>query len=165
MANDAPRIAQRLSAAGIVLPKPLQAPPGARLPFDLVRLVGTRAVCSGHGPLDADGKVVGPFGKVGADVTEEQAYTAARLTGLGMLASLERALGDLDRIVGWTRVFGMVNSAPGFTRQPAVINGFSDLVLEVFGPRIGAHARSAVGMNELPWNIPVEVEAEVEIRP
>ena len=165
MADGAHSIAQRLAAAKIALPRPLQTPPGARLPFELVRIVGTRAVCSGHGPLDADGRVTGPFGKVGADVTEEQAYTAARLTALGMLTSLERALGDLDRIAGWTRVFGMVNSAPGFTRQPAVINGFSDLVLEVFGPRVGAHARSAVGLRELPWNIPVEVEAEVELHP
>ena len=165
MADGAHSIAQRLAAAHIVLPRPLQAPPGARLPFELVRIVGTRAICSGHGPLDADGAVTGPFGKVGAEVTEEQAYAAARLTALGMLASLERVLGDLDRIAGWTRVFGMVNSAPGFTRQPAVINGFSDLVLEAFGPRVGAHARSAVGMAELPWNIPVEVEAEVELHP
>ena len=164
MPPGAPRIAERLASAGIVLPKPLQTPPGARLPFDLVRLVGTRALVSGHGPVDAEGRVTGPFGKVGAEVTEEQAYGAARATGLGMLASLERVLGDLDRIVAWTRVFGMVASAPGFHRQPAVINGFSDLVLEVFGPRVGAHARSAVGMAELPWNIPVEIEAEVEVR-
>jgi len=81
-----------------------------------------------------------------------------------VLGSLQRALGDLDRVVAWTRVFGMVNSAPGFNQQPAVINGFSDLVLEVFGPKIGAHARSAVGMAELPFDIPVEVEAEVEIQ-
>ena len=165
LAASPPSIAQRLQAAGIVLPKPLQTPPGARLPFELVRLVGTRAVCSGHGPLDAEGRICGPFGKVGAEVTEEQGYAAARLTALGMFASLERALGSLDRIAGWTRVFGMVASAPGFGRQPAVINGFSDCVLEVFGPRVGAHARSAVGLSELPWNIPVEVEAEVEVRP
>lgn len=160
-----PRIADRLTQAGLVLPHPLQVPAGVRLPFELVRLVGTRAIVSGHGPTDADGKVCGPFGKVGAEVSEEQAYERARRTGLAMLASLERALGDLDRIAGWTRVFGMVNSAPGFARQPAVINGFSDLVLEVFGPRVGAHARSAVGLAELPWNIPVEVEAELEVRP
>ena len=89
---------------------------------------------------------------------------AARLTGLSMLGSLQRALGDLDRIVAWTRVFGMVNSAPGFNRQPTVINGFSDLILDLFGPQVGAHSRSAVGMAELPFDIPVEIEAEVEIR-
>lgn len=165
MAEGVQRIAERLASAGIVLPKPLQIPAGARLPFELVRLVGTRAVVSGHGPLDAEGRVTGPFGKVGAEVTEEQAYAAARLTALGVLTSLARALGDLDRVAGWTKVLGFVNAAPGFTRLPAVVNGFSDCVLEVFGPRIGAHARSAIGVAELPWNIPVEMEAEVEVRP
>ena len=92
----------------------------------------------------------------------EQGYASARLTALAMLGSLQRALGDLDRITAWTRVFGMVASAPDFDKQPAVINGFSDLVLELFGPDIGAHARSAVGMAELPFNIPVEIEGEVE---
>ena len=90
---------------------------------------------------------------------------AARLTGLSILGSLQRALGDLDRITAWTRIFGMVNSAAGFDRQPSVINGFSDLILDVFGADIGAHARSAVGLYELPFNIPVEIEGEVEIAP
>ena len=84
--------------------------------------------------------------------------------GLAILGSLQRALGDLDRITAWGRIFGMVNSAPGFDRQPAVINGFSDLILELFGPEVGAHARSAVGMAELPFGIPVEIEGEVEFR-
>ena len=119
---------------------------------------------SGHGPQNPDGSIAGPFGKVGADVTVEEGYRAARLTALSMLGSLARELGDLDRIVAWVRVFGMVNSAPGFASQPAVINGFSDLVLELFG-RAGAHARSAVGMAELPFNLPVELEAEVQVAP
>jgi len=80
-----------------------------------------------------------------------------------MLGSLQRTLGDLDRVTAWTRVLGMVNSAEGFHRQPSVINGFSDLILELYGADIGAHARSAVGMAELPFNIPVEIEAKVEI--
>ncbi|BEP52795.1 RidA family protein [Variovorax sp. V118] len=117
---------------------------------------------SGHGPLNADGSIAAPLGKLGAELTVEQGYTAARLTGLAMLGSLQRALGDLDRITAWTRVFGMVASAPGFQQQPAVINGFSDLILELFGPEVGAHARSAVGMAELPFGIPVEIEGEVE---
>jgi enamine deaminase RidA (YjgF/YER057c/UK114 family) len=96
-------------------------------------------------------------------VSQEQAYLAARLAGLAILASLRRELGSLDRIAAWVRVFGMVNSAPGFNRQPAVINGFTDLIVEVFGPDKGAHARSAVGMAELPFDIPVEVEAEVQL--
>jgi len=116
---------------------------------------------SGHGPLNADGTLAAPLGKLGRDLTVEQGYASARLTALAMLGSLQRALGDLDRISAWTRVFGMVASAPGFDQQPAVINGFSDLILELFGPEIGAHARSAVGMAELPFNIPVEIEGEV----
>jgi enamine deaminase RidA (YjgF/YER057c/UK114 family) len=86
------------------------------------------------------------------------------LTALSILASLQRARGDLDRIASWGRVFGMVNSAPGFNKQPSVINGFSDPILELYGPEVGAHARSAVGMAELPFDIPVEVEAELEIQ-
>ena len=82
-----------------------------------------------------------------------------------MLTSLKHALGDLERVERWVRAFGMVNSAPGFHRQPAVINGFSDLILELWGPDRGQHARSAVGMAELPFGIPVEIEAEVLLRP
>ncbi|MBP9826639.1 MAG: RidA family protein, partial [Thermoanaerobaculia bacterium] len=126
-------------------------------------LQGTRAFISGHGPLAADGSVALPVGKIGREPTLEQGYATARLTGLAILGSLQRALGDLDRIRAWGRIFGMVNSAPGFHRQPAVINGFSDLILDLFGPEVGAHARSAVGMAELPFDIPVEIEGEVEI--
>ena len=154
---------QRLKELGLVLPAPLQLPPGARLPFVPVRIRGHRAWISGHGPLDALGKVCGPFGKVGADVTPEQAYQAARLTMLAMLADVQRALGSLDRVTAWLKVLGMVNTAPGFTGMPQVINGASDLILDLFGSEIGAHARSAIGVAELPWNIPVEIEAEIEI--
>jgi enamine deaminase RidA (YjgF/YER057c/UK114 family) len=153
----------RLAALGIALPRPTVVPAGVRLPFAFVNLRGDRAFVSGHGPVDRDGRLCGPFGKVGRDVDEDAAYRAARLTGLSMLADLREALGSLDRITGWVRIFGMVNAAPGFDRLPAVINGCSDLVLEVFGESIGRHARSAVGMAELPWNIPVEIEAEVTI--
>ena len=156
------RIEQRLAALGLVLPPPVTPPPGVILPFQFVRLIGRRALVSGHGPLTADGRIAAPLGKLGAELTVEQGYAAARLTGLAMLGSLQRALGDLDRITAWTRVFGMVASAPGFQQQPAVINGFSDLILVLFGPEVGAHARSAVGMAELPFGIPVEIEGEVE---
>ena len=148
-----------------VIPAPTQLPPGVTLPFPMVRIVGSRAIISGHGPTNPDGSLAQPLGKVGADVTEKQAYLAARLTGLAMLGSLKRELGALSRIACWTRVFGMVNSTPGFIRQPAVMNGFSDLILSVFGPERGAHARSAVGMAELPFGIPVEIEGEVELKP
>ena len=156
-------IEARLASLGHSIHAPLQLPPGVVLPFPWVRVVGTRAIISGHGPTNADGSLAPPLGKVGAEVTLEQAYTAARLTGLSILGSLHRELGSLDRIACWTRIFGMVNSAPGFTRQPAVINGFTDLIVSVFGPERGAHARSAVGLAELPFRIPVEIEGEVEL--
>jgi enamine deaminase RidA (YjgF/YER057c/UK114 family) len=159
------KIEERLAALGFTLPEPLRAPPGVVLPFQFVRVSGSRAFISGHGPTNVDGTLATPLGKVGRDVTLEQAHDAARLTGLAILGSLKRALGDLDRITAWNRVFGMVNSAPGFNRQPAVINGFSNLILDAFGPEIGAHSRSAVGMAELPFDIPVEIEGEVELAP
>jgi enamine deaminase RidA (YjgF/YER057c/UK114 family) len=152
---------ERLRAMGLEIPPPLAVPAGVRLPFAPVRIVGDRAIVSGHGPQNADGSSAGPFGKVGAEVSVEEAYAAARGTALSILGDLSRTLGDLDRITAWVRVFGMVASAPGFDRQPAVINGFSDLILDLFGPEVGAHARSAVGMAELPFGLPVEIEAEV----
>ncbi|MFN0183815.1 MAG: RidA family protein [Aquabacterium sp.] len=157
-------IATRLQAMGLSLPAPMQVPPDMVLPFQFVRISGGRAFISGHGPLASDGSLARPLGKVGRDLTPEQGCQAARLTMLAILASLQRTLGDLDRITAWTRLFGMVNSAPGFNRQPNVINGASDLVLALYGPDIGAHSRSAVGMAELPMDIPVEIEGEVEIR-
>jgi enamine deaminase RidA (YjgF/YER057c/UK114 family) len=158
------KIDQRLRELGLVLPPPMQVPHGTVLPFAFVRIVGTRALISGHGPLNPDGSLAEPRGKVGGTVSLDQGYGAARLTALAILGSLHRALGNLDHIVAWTRVFGMVNSAPGFNRQPSVINGASDLILDLFGPEVGAHSRSAVGMAELPFDIPVEIEGEVEIK-
>ena len=157
------KIEDRLQALGLQLPPPLKVPPGVVLPFAFVRVVGTRVLISGHGPQNPDGSLTHLLGKVGRELTLEQGYAAARLTALSILGSLQRELGDLDRIAGWTRVFGMVNSAQGFNRQPSVINGFSDLILELFGPDLGAHSRSAVGMAELPFDIPVEIEGEVEL--
>jgi enamine deaminase RidA (YjgF/YER057c/UK114 family) len=156
-------VERRLAELGLSLPAPLRLPPGVLLPFPWVRVAGSRALISGHGPTNADGSLAKPLGKVGREVTLEQAQHAARLTGLAILGSLARELGDLDRIARWTRVFGMVNSAPGFNRQPLVINAFTDLILEIFGTERGAHARSAVGMAELPFDIPVEIEGEVEL--
>lgn len=157
------KVETRLSALGLVLSAPMKPPPGVLLPFQFVRIVGNRALISGHGPQNADGSLAKPLGKVGRELTLEQGYVAARITALSILGSLQRALGDLDRISAWGRMFGMVNSAPGFNKQPSVINGFSDLILELYGPEIGAHARSAVGMAELPFDIPVEIEGEVQI--
>jgi enamine deaminase RidA (YjgF/YER057c/UK114 family) len=158
------RTAARLNKLGITLPPPMQAPGGIKLPFPWINVRGERVIISGHGPQNPDGSLAGPFGKVGAEVTLEQGQEIARKVGLSILGSLQRELGDLDRIAAWLRVFGMVNSAPGFDRHPAVINGCSDLVLAVFGPDIGRHARSAVGVAALPFNIAVEIEAEVLLR-
>jgi enamine deaminase RidA (YjgF/YER057c/UK114 family) len=157
------QIEARLATLGLKLPPPLVVAPHVRLPFAFVRVAGTRAYISGHGPIGPDGRVARPLGKVGADLTVEQAYESARLTALAILGSLQRALGDLDRITSWLRIFGMVNAAPGFSDLPTVINGCSDLILELYGPVRGAHARSAVGLAELPFNIPVEIEGEVEV--
>lgn len=158
------KIEERLQSLGLKLPPPLRPPRGVILPFQVVRVVGRRALISGHGPQNPDGSLAGPLGKLGREVSLDQGYAAARLTGLSILGSLKRTLVDLDRIAAWSRVFGMVNSAPGFNQQPSVMNGFSELILEVFGPEVGAHSRSAVGMASLPFDIPVEIEGEVELR-
>lgn len=157
-------IEERLHQMGLVLPVLASPQPGVRLPYASVRVRGSRAYIAGHGPLNPDGSPAGPLGQLGAEVSIEQGYAAARLTALAMLASLKRELGDLERVSYWLRVFGMVNSAVGFNQQPKVINGFSELILDLYGPERGAHARSAVGMAGLPNNIPVEIEAEVEIQ-
>ena len=155
------KIEAKLDALGLTLPEQFTPPAGTILPFSWVRVRGNRAYISGHAPLNPDGSLAQPLGRVGAEVSLEEAYQAARLIALSMLGSLKRELGDLDRVT-WLRVYGMVRSAPGFTRQPAVINGFSDLIIELYGNEAGQHARSAVGMAELPFGIPVEIEAEVE---
>ncbi|HWJ70357.1 MAG TPA: RidA family protein [Sphingobium sp.] len=156
---------RRLAALGLVLPPPLALPAGVTLRFRWVNLRGERAYVSGHGPQMADGSVAGPLGQLGGGVSVEQGYEAARLSALSMLGSLQRALGDLDRITGWCRVHGMINAAPGFTDTPLVLNGFTDLILDVFGPEVGAHARTAVGVAALPHDMPVEIEAELLVRP
>jgi enamine deaminase RidA (YjgF/YER057c/UK114 family) len=106
------------------------------------------------------GKVGDP--RAGDWLTVEEGYEAARLTALSVLASLKAELDDLDRIAGWLKLLGFVNAAPGFTGTPAVINGFSDLILDLWGER-GHHARSAIGVAELPFSFPVEVEAVVKL--
>ncbi|MDE2855836.1 MAG: RidA family protein [Chloroflexota bacterium] len=153
----------KLADMGLTLPPPVQTPPGVHLPFSFVRIYQGIAYISGHGPQNADGTLAGPFGKVGADVTVAQGYEAAKAVALSMLGSLKRELGDLDRVSAWLRLHGMVNCAPDFDRQPAVINGCSDLILALYGPERGAHARSAVGMAALPFNMAVEIEAMAAI--
>ena len=117
---------------------------------------------SGHGPLRTDGKP-SMRGKVGRELSTEQGYQVAREVGINLLATTRASLGSLDRVKRVVKVLGMVNSADGFGDQPKVINGFSDLMVEVFGEAIGKHARSAVGMAELPMGIPVEIEMVLEV--
>jgi enamine deaminase RidA (YjgF/YER057c/UK114 family) len=149
---------QRLRELGIELPPP---PKPVAVYVPAVRS-GNTLYASGHGPRKPDGKLI--TGKVGADLTLEQGYAAARQVGLNMLSSLRATLGSLDRVVRLVKVLGMVNCTPDFTKQPQVINGFSELMVEVFGKKNGKGARSAVGMGSLPSNIAVEIEAIFEVR-
>ena len=146
----------RLKELGIELPP--VPPPVAN--FIRARRVNNLLYLSGHGPIHADGRR--DQGKVGADLNVEQAKGSARLTGLNLLATLRAELGSLDRVSKVVKVLGMVNSGPGFDRQPEVMDGFSGLMVEVFG-EAGRHARSAVGMAELPFGIPVEIEMIVQV--
>ncbi len=148
----------RLKELDITLPAP--ATPVANY-VGAVR-VGNLLFLSGHGPIRTDGKP-STQGKLGRDLTVEQGYAAAREVGLSLLATTRATLGSLDRVKRVVKVLGMVRSAEGFGDQPKVINGFSDLMVQVFGEAIGKHARSAVGMAELPMGIPVEIEMVLEV--
>ena len=154
---------EKIQELNLILPEPIKLPPNIEMQFSWLRISGNRVFISGHIALNADGSVSEVTGKVGGEVTVEQGYEAARQTGLAILSTLKRELGTLNKITAWLRVFGMVNVEPGFVKTPLVINGFSDLILDVFGKEVGNHSRSAVGMAELPFGAPVEIEAEVEI--
>lgn len=149
---------QRLQDLGITLPE-LPAPVGN---FVSVVVHNGLAFFSGQGPVMEDGRLA--TGKVGKDVTADEAYDQARRTGIVLLAAMKNAFGSLDRVERIVKIFGMVNAAPDFEGHPAVINGCSDLMVEVFG-EAGRHARSAVGMGSLPNGITVEIEAVVAVRP
>lgn len=153
-------IERRLAELGLRLPRPMAPPPGHDFSFALVRLSGSRAYVSGHGP--ADGMDYLMQGKVGETLTVEQGYEAARFSALSMLAALKETLGDLDRVIGWLRAVGYVNCTPGFPHTFHVVNGFSDLILELWGEP-GRHARAAPGVAALPFDVPIVVEAAVEI--
>jgi enamine deaminase RidA (YjgF/YER057c/UK114 family) len=158
--RQVPAVEDRLAELGLELPAVFVGPPGAEFNFELVRVDGGIAYISGHGP--AAGARLLMHGTVGGDLTLEQGYEAARLTALSILASLKVELGDLDRVKTWIKALGLVNCAPGFNNTPAVMNGFSDLIIELWGDP-GRHARSAIGVAELPFAIPVEVEAIVRV--
>jgi enamine deaminase RidA (YjgF/YER057c/UK114 family) len=144
--------------AELKLQLPIAPKPGGV--YKPVVQVGNMCYVSGHGPLRPDGSLI--CGKVGLDVTEEQAREAARVTGLALLSSLKAHLGTLDRVVRLVKTLGMVNAVPDFGRHPQVINGYSELMREIFGDN-GVGARSAVGMGSLPGNIAVEIEAIFEV--
>ena len=146
---------EKLSDLGITLPE-ASAPVANYVKY---RQVGNLLFLSGHGPCGGEFK----RGKVGSDLTIEEGYQAARLTGVCLLATLKAAVGDLSKVKQVVRVMGMVNAAPEFEDHPQVINGCSDLLTEVFGES-GKHVRAAVGMASLPSNIPVEIEMIVELR-
>jgi enamine deaminase RidA (YjgF/YER057c/UK114 family) len=148
----------RLAAIGIQLPP--VSPPIANY-VNSVR-TGNLVFMAGKGPQFPDGTYI--TGKVGADLTVEQGYEAARLTGINLLAALKAEVGDLNKVVRIVKVLGMVNGTPDFKDHPKVINGFSDLMVEIFGEK-GKHARAAVGMGSLPDNIAVEIEMIVEVQP
>ena len=146
----------RLRELGLVLPEPMK-PPGN---FDLVTVHGGVAYVAGHGPIDGSAVLV--QGAVGRELTAEEGYAAARLTALSILASLKYTLGDLDRVTKWLRAVGYVQTAPGFHENAKVLNGFSDLIVEVFGDA-GRHARSAPGQGPSPLNVPIIVDAFVAV--
>lgn len=150
------KIEERLEELGITLPPP--ATPVAN--YVTTVQTGNLIFTSGHGPGSGEGKIY--KGQIGAELTAEDGYESARQVGLCLISTLKHALGDLDRIKRIVKVVGFVNSAPTFTEQPAVVNGASDLFVEVFSDK-GKHTRSAVGMVQLPGGIPVEIEMVVEI--
>lgn len=142
----------RIVQLGLELPKPPK--PGGI--YNPVVQVGRTLYISGHGPVMPDGSMI--TGKVGAELSEDDGKRAARQVGLTILATLKAQIGNLDRIDKWVKVLGMVNATPDFGRHPYVINGFSELMVDLFGEN-GRAARSAVGMGSLPSNIAVEIEA------
>jgi len=153
------RIEDRLKELGLTLPEPLP-PLGAYVPVVVAKGI---AYMAGHGPIRPGSSAPAVTGRVPSECTIEEGYEAARLAALSALASFRAELGDLDRIARVVRLFGMVQSDPGFDRQPEVVNGASELLLELFGEKRGRHARSAVGMAALPRNISVELELTFEL--
>ena len=147
----------RLAELGITLP----SPPAPVANYVRAVRTGNLVFLAGHGPLQANGTYV--TGKVGRDLTVDEGYAAARLTGLALLASLREEIGSLNNVRRIVKVNGMVNATDGFQDHPNVINGCSDLFVEIFGPEIGKHARAAVGKVSLPINIAVEIDAVVEV--
>jgi enamine deaminase RidA (YjgF/YER057c/UK114 family) len=171
-------IHNKLKDLGLDLPKQLQIPSGAKTPPTWIRIRGDKAYISGHGPQNPDGSIAGPFGKVvpvvstadagptnssPKELSIEQGYQSTKLAGLSILGSLKRELGSLDRVTAWLQARVMINTIAGFTQTTDVADGFSDLIISLYGYERGLHARSAIGVQALPLNLPVIIEALVEI--
>ena len=158
------QIESKLNSLGLKIPQPLKVPSDVKTPSVWVRLRGDKAYISGHGPQNHDGSVAGPYGKVGTNyVSVEQGYESAKLACLSILGTLKRELGSLEKVAAWLQVRVMVNTVQGFTKTTDVANGFSDLILELYGRDVGMHARSAIGVQALPVNLPVIIDAVVEV--
>ncbi|MGN6347038.1 MAG: RidA family protein [Candidatus Nitrosocosmicus sp.] len=177
--KDDDSIHNKLKDLGLELPKQLQIPSGTKTPPTWIRIRGDKAYVSGHGPQNSDGSIAGPFGKVIAistataekttansypkELSIELGYQSAKLAGLSILGSLKRELVSLDRVTAWLQVRVMINTVAGFTQTTYVADGFSDLIISLYGYERGLHARSAIGVQALPLNLPVIIEALVEI--
>lgn len=157
------RVEKRLAELGLQLPPEPKLPPGVEIPFQWVRVRCQRAFISGHGALSADGTPLGPFGRVPSEVCLEDAQQSARSATLSMLASLKRALGDLDGVTAWLTVSGFVNADPGYPTTTLVMNAVSELLIDLYGYESGSHARVAPGVTAIPFNLPLVVSAEVEV--
>jgi enamine deaminase RidA (YjgF/YER057c/UK114 family) len=158
-------IEAKLKRMGLALPAAAILPGGQPAQFAWARAHNGVVYLSGHAAQLPDGSFAPIRGKVGAEVSYEEAQEAARLATLSLLSSLRRLIGDLDRVSAWLMVSGMVNVAPGFANTTGIIDGCSALLLEVFGPEIGAHARTAIGVAQLPLNSAVVLAAEVALLP
>jgi enamine deaminase RidA (YjgF/YER057c/UK114 family) len=154
-------VAERLAERGLEIPPAQVIPPGVRLTYRRLVRWENVAYIAGHGPTYGDGWG-SPLGKVGREVTVEEAVTAAELTALNVLGTIERELGDLDGIACWLKITGYVNAVDGFTEQARVVNGFSDLILDLYGEERLA-ARTSVGVPHLPFGMPVEVDAVIAL--
>lgn len=161
-------VEEKINRLGLRIPPPLQVLQSVRTPPTWIRIRGNIAYLSGHGPQSPDGTIAGPFGKIGEEshiskISIEQGYQSAKMVALSMLGTLKRELGMLDNVAAWLLVRVMVNTVPGFAKTTHVADGFSDLIISLYGKDKGEHARSAIGVQALPLNLPVIVEATVEI--
>lgn len=155
------KIENQLKELGLELPHVQIHMQELKLPFRKAKIVGNMIYVSGHVGINTDGSISELKGRVGEDVTQEQAKEYAKMVALGMLSSIKNEIEDLDRIKNWVKVTGFVNSATNFYQHPFVINGFSEFINELFGTTIGEHTRSAIGVASLPFNCPVEIEAQL----